>query len=119
MKIGFDLIDYERLKDDEKFLSRIANKNEIDYIKKFKNFKEKIGALWAVKEAVIKALDLGGTGVSFLDIELCHTETGKPFVRLFNKCSDRFIEIKGKEIEVSISHIKGLAGAVAIINTFE
>jgi len=62
-------------------------------------------------------LDMGTkSGVVFKDIQLCHKESGKPFVILHGKAFDKFNNcFQGKQIEVSISHTKNYATAIAII----
>lgn len=111
--IGFDLQEVKRIKNEDKLLEKIALQSEIDYIQKFKERKERVATLWAVKEAVFKALDISAGEISFKEIELCHKENGSPFVRLFGRALEIF-EKKFKKIEISISHQKNIVGAVAI-----
>lgn len=114
--IGFDLQEVGRIKDENKLLSKVALDSEIAYIEKFaKNKKEKTASLWAVKEAVFKALDVAEGEVSFKEIELCHKESGTPFIKLHGKAEVRFKLLHGKEINLSISHQKSVVGAVVEI----
>lgn len=118
--IGIDLVEVERIDTSEAFLNRIAWEEEIEYINKNKSenlHKQKISALFCVKEAVMKALEMGkNSGVVFKDIILCHEESGKPFVKLGGKAKERFDSaFAGKKIEVSISHTKNYATAIAMI----
>lgn len=113
--IGFDLQEIGRIKDGEKLLQKIALDSEIAYIQKFKNKKEKVATLWAVKEAVFKALDVGEGDISFKEIELCHKESGAPFVKLSGKAQNRFEQLQAKVINISISHQKDIVGAVVEI----
>lgn len=114
--IGFDLQEVKRIKNSGRLLSKIALPGEIAYIQKFlRNQKEKVASLWAVKEAVFKALDISSGEISFKEIELCHYENGKPFVKLYGKAQKRFDDLKAKQIEVSISHQKSVVGAVVEI----
>lgn len=114
--IGFDLQEADRIKDENKLLSKIALDNEIAYIERFKSeTKMKVASLWAVKEAVFKALDVAEGDISFKEIELCHKESGAPFVRLFGKALKRFEQLGAKQINVSISHQKNIVGAVVEI----
>ena len=53
--IGLDLEHISRIKNEEKLLEKIATFKEISYIQGFKNKKEKVATLWAVKEATFKA----------------------------------------------------------------
>ncbi len=117
MKIGFDLQEVERIENDDGLLHKIALESEIAYIERFKGQKkEKTASLWAVKEAVFKALDVCEGQISFKEIELLHKENGAPYVALHGKAKAVF-EGKGlKEIEVSLSHQKSVVGAVVIVN---
>jgi len=112
--IGFDLQEVRKIKNEDKLLLKIAVQSEIDYIDSFvKNRKEKVASLWAVKEAVFKALDINAGEISFKEIELCHKENGLPFVKLSGKALNIFNQ-KFKSIEISISHQKSIVGAIAI-----
>ncbi len=115
--IGIDIVEVERV--DDKLLKKIAHPSEINYVEKAaaSNRKQKIAALWAVKEAVMKALGLGKeSGVSFLDITLLHETSGRPYVELSGVAKQEMqINHYGKKIEVSISHEKDYAVAIAII----
>lgn len=114
--IGFDLQEVERISDEQKLLGKIALDSEKEYIQKFKcDFKMRVAALWSVKEAVFKALDVTEGEISFKEIELCHKENGAPYVVLHGKAKDRLESIGGKEIHVSISHQKSIVGAAATI----
>lgn len=118
--VGIDLIENERIDKSDKFLQRIAHESEIHYISKTSNEclrTQKIGALFCVKEAVMKALGLGEkSGVVFKDIELSHDESGKPTVTLYGVAKERFEkDYKGKNIEVSISHTKTYSTAICVI----
>lgn len=118
--LGIDLVEVARLSLEEKFIDKIADEQEKAYILKSANDelkKQRLAALWAVKEAVMKALGLGkSSGVRFKDIKLCHEKSGKPYVELMGVAKREFdCCFYGKKIEVSISHEKKHAVAVAII----
>ena len=115
--IGIDLVEVDRFTLDEKFISRIADEEEVAYIKTSPALSlQRLAALWAVKEAVIKALNLGGSGVSFRDIKLCHEKSGKPYVELSGKAKQEMDAFHyGQTVEVSLSHTKNYATAIAII----
>ena len=115
--IGIDLIEVERVDDSPKFLNKILNEKEIEYVcKSIALKKQRIAAFFAVKEAVIKALELGGTNVLYKDIEVGHLPSGKPEIILHGKALEKFNQsFQGKKIEVSLSHTKNYSTAVAII----
>ena len=118
--VGIDIIDIERVDKSEEFLKKIANESEIEYVSK--SFCESLrhqrtGALFCVKEAVMKALEMGkNSGVVFKDIELSHEESGKPIVILHGKALERYNErFSDKKIEVSLSHTPAYAIAIAML----
>ena len=114
--IGFDLQEVDEIKDAEKLLKKIALDSEVNYIHRFKqNFNEKVATLWAVKEATFKALCSDGTNISYKDIELCHKESGAPYITLHGKALEQFESLKASVIEVSLSHQKTVVGAVVLI----
>ena len=110
--IGLDLEHISRIKNEEKLLEKIATFKEKSYIQGFKNKKEKVATLWAVKEATFKALDIKAGEISYKEIELCHHENGKPFLICHGKAKEFLGE---RKIEVSLSHTKDIVGAVVII----
>ncbi len=118
--VGIDILDLERLDTSDSFMKKIAFDEEIEYVLKSpcdSLVRQRLGALFCVKEAVMKALEMGkDSGVSFKDIKLCHKENGKPFIELFGKAREKFDAFfYGKTIEVSISHSPLYATAIAVI----
>lgn len=112
--IGFDLQEVKKIKNEDKLLSKIALESELAYIERFvSNRKEKVATLWAVKEAVFKALDICAGDISYKEIELCHKTNGAPFVKLTGNAKKIFDE-KFTKLELSISHQENIVGAVVI-----
>ena len=62
---------------------------------------------FAAKEAIVKALGTGFSGISWTDIEIVNDENGKPYANL----SQKFQNI---QMLLSISHCHAYATAVAI-----
>lgn len=118
--VGIDILELDRLDKSDKFMMKIADEEEIEYIKKSPCESlqiQRLGALFCVKEAVMKALEMGKqSGVSFRDIKLCHREDGKPYVKLLGKAQEKFSQLSdAKKIEISISHTQNYATAIALI----
>ncbi len=110
--IGID-IQQVKIKDAAKLLDKIALDSEKDYIQKFKcDFEMRVASLWAVKEASFKALDVQPNAISYLDIELCHKESGKPYLKFHGKAARL---VKDKKVDISISHQKDIVVAVVIV----
>lgn len=114
--IGFDLQEVAKLKNPKALLEKIALESEKAYIEKFKcDFDMRVASLFSAKEAVFKALDVREGEISYKEIEICHKENGRPFVRLHGKANARFEELKAEVIDISISHQKTIVGAVVEI----
>jgi holo-[acyl-carrier protein] synthase len=119
---GVDIIEIERLKESiedggHSFRDRVFTEAEIDYCESRKNGKyASYAARFAAKEAVSKAFGTGmGGGIKWRDIEIVNDENGKPLVRLTEKARERFDELNGIRISVSLSHCKTYAVAYAIV----
>lgn len=67
---------------------------------------------FAAKEAVMKALGVGG--MAFRDIEIVRTPSGKPEVRLSGRMQRRAERLGVTRITVSISHSRDNAVAMAL-----
>ncbi len=117
--VGIDIIDIARVTDDEKFLERIANENEIAYITQTNDKslrRQRTAALFSMKESVMKALGVGLGGLSFKDIELYHKPSGQPAVNLKGEAEKKLqMDFPNKQVYVSLSHIKDVAVTIAII----
>lgn len=112
MKVGIDVLEIERVSTDDKFLKKILTCEEIKYVKKFKNQKERIAGFFCAKEAVFKALD--EKVFRPLEIEINHNKNKSPYVKLFGKYKEKF-EKNNHEIQISISHSKTVATAICLI----
>lgn len=111
--IGLDMVEISRIEraaKREHFLKRVFTKREREYYFSCGRT-ESLAGMWCVKEAVGKAL---GTGVVFAltDVETVHDGSGKPQAVLHGKAA--FLAA-GRKVEVSITHTKEIAAAVAVI----
>ena len=106
--IGIDIVEIKRFhrinKKSSKYWEKYFTKNELEYCFKSPKKSERLAGIFSAKEAIIKALGKKYLG-KFDLIEIIHTRDGKPVVKL-----------KGnkKNIEISISHDKEYAIAVAM-----
>ncbi len=110
MKVGIDIENISRMS--EKLLDKIATQKEREYVNSFADKKPRIASLWCAKEGVIKML--GAKEVSFLDIEILHTENGRPYVNLKGSAKTEFKAQGLTQIDISISHTDDLATAIVI-----
>lgn len=115
---GIDIIEVDRIgraAEKEEFLKRIFTQHECDYYMKCNCSSETLSGIFAAKEATAKALGCGFNGIGWRDIEILHDKLDKPYVKLWNAAVDRMHSLGGNSIHISISHIKTVAVAVAIL----
>jgi len=115
---GIDIIEVERIESATKknaFIERIFTTAEQDYFEKTNYNPQTVAGAFAAKEAVAKALGVGFGYVKWKDVEILHDENGKPYVILHDGAYERMNDLAGKRVHVSISHIKQLAVAQAIL----
>lgn len=112
--LGSDIIEVERIeasiqKHGARFLDRLFTPEEQAYCNLFRDAARHYAGRFAAKEAIAKALGTGfGDHLSWLDIEILNDEQGKPIPHLPERL------LKGT-LELTISHCKAYALAVAII----
>lgn len=73
-----------------------------------------LGARFAAKEAVMKALGVGIFAVAFDDIEVRISSVGAPTVNLAGRADDALRALGGNRVLVSLTHTETLAEAFAV-----
>lgn len=124
---GIDIIEVDRIKKaveelGDVFLNKIYTQNEIDYCNKSEKVKyQHLAARFAVKEAVFKAISENinqGYNDMWKDIEVINKKSGKPCINV-EKLKEKLDKIGDKyeliDIDISISHIKEVAVANAVV----
>jgi len=109
MEIGIDIIEVKRIAKlirNKSFLKRVFTDQEIEYCSKKVNKAEHYAVRFATKEAVWKALGMGG--ISLKHISVKNLPSGKPEALIKGKIR--------KDIAISLSHTENYAAAVAIIS---
>ena len=117
--IGNDIIEIERIEkaiSKEGFKNKIYTQRELENIKKRGNRVETYAGVFSAKEAISKAIGTGVREFSLIDLEILNDDLGKPYVVVSEKL-DKIIKSKKEDyqIEISISHSKKYAIAMAII----
>lgn len=105
--LGVDLAEVSRVRRlaaGPRFLKRVFTPGELAYALKSKNKFERLAARFAVKEAVIKALDETSLPLKFIEVE--NTPSGSPKVTVKGR--------PGLRLLVSISHTRAYAVASVI-----
>lgn len=118
--IGNDIVEIARIEkaiQNESFKKRVYTENEIELIEKKGAGKvASYAGRFSAKEAISKAMGTGVRGFNLIDIEILSDELGKPIVNFKNEL-EKFMN--NKRIELSISHSKEYATAVAILITLD
>ena len=117
--IGNDIIEIERIEKailKEGFKNKVYTERELENIIKRGNRVETYAGIFSVKEAISKAIGTGVREFSLLDLEILNDDLGKPYVIVSEKV-DKILKSKKNDyrIEISISHSKKYATAMAIL----
>jgi holo-[acyl-carrier protein] synthase len=120
MRVGLDMIEIDRvrtaLNKRPRFADRVFTEVERRYCFSRPNPAQHFAARFAGKEAVGKAI---GCGVEFMwrDIEI--SGRPKPRVTLSGQVAELARRFDAGEIDLSMTHSKGMAAAVAIVHPRE
>ncbi|MDH4067545.1 MAG: holo-ACP synthase [Dehalococcoidia bacterium] len=114
--VGVDIVEIKRIESAvnrgrERFLTRVYAETEL------KTCQDRLSSLasrFAAKEAVMKVLGEGGTGIAWREIEIITGDDGRPSVRLHGQALNKATRLDLKEVCVSLSDTKEYAIAVAI-----
>jgi len=99
----------------ELFIGRVYTPEEIKYCQSRKQATQHFTGRWAAKEAIMKALGTGWRrGISWRDIEIRNEPGGKPVVAVRGGVKDVVEQLGISEIQVSISHCRSHATALAV-----
>ncbi len=116
--IGSDVVDlehFERVVSRSRpgFLKRLFTDSEVTYCERFKDRFASYAAVFAAKEAYLKALRTGlAPGMTWTDVEVVHERSGAPTIVPHRLCA----ELLGNgRVHVSLSHSRRTAHAVVII----
>ncbi|WP_454943922.1 holo-ACP synthase [Fusobacterium hwasookii] len=117
--IGNDIIEIERVEKailKEGFKNKVYTQKELENIEKRGNRTETYAGIFSTKEAISKAIGTGVREFSLTDLEILNDDLGKPYVVVSEKL-DKILKNKKEDyqIEISISHSKKYATAMAII----
>lgn len=111
--IGHDIIEMERVRKvlvKSNFLARYFTSKETQDLEEVQ-----LAGNFCVKEAVAKALGTGFRGFGPADIEVLRDALGKPVVYLYGGAKERANALGVSEIYASISDLKDLVSAIAVL----
>ena len=117
--IGNDIIEIERIEKailKEGFKNKVYTERERENILKRGNRVETYAGIFSAKEAISKAIGTGVRNFALTDLEILNDELNKPYV-IISERLDKILKSKSEncKIEISISHSKLYATAVAIV----
>lgn len=118
MLVGVDSIESQRMSKNlnDNTLKTFFTEYEIEY-SNVKNKVLRLAGIFCAKEAFLKALGLGiGAEIKLKDIEVCHLQNGKPYLKLYNTALNYINNNGYKSYEINISHTDTFSFAVCIIN---
>ncbi|MCJ7855513.1 holo-ACP synthase [Lachnospiraceae bacterium NSJ-143] len=118
--IGNDIIEVARIEKallKESFVKKCFTYGELEYLKGKKLNPQTAAGIFSAKEAVSKAIGTGFRGFMPQDIEICHDEYGRPYVRLSERAEKAASERNISNIHVTVSHCSGYACAYALAET--
>jgi holo-[acyl-carrier protein] synthase len=117
--IGIDLCEVARIarlheRHGERLLTRLCREGEADRGRAALD--QHLAGLFAAKEAVLKALGTGwAQGLAFRHVEVVRAPGGAPGVRLHEEAAARAAAMGVTRIHLSITHERGFAAAVAVL----
>lgn len=118
--LGVDIVDIERMKRaierSPHLPERIFTQEERDYCEGKSHPETHYALRFAAKEAVLKALGTGFSGMKFTDVEVTHDRYGRP-VPLLRGHAAEIAQQRGvieMHLSLSYTHTVGVASAVAV-----
>lgn len=119
--IGTDIVEIARIENayskNPRFLDRVFTQQERDYALALGTLNyQRLGGMWAAKEAFAKATGEGFRNFGLKDVEIKRDQLGAPYLVLHNRASDF---AKGNRVHLSISHSDISAIAYCIIEKKE
>ena len=116
--VGIDLCEIrrmEKLLEDGRFLERFFAPEEQLYIKdRGRMAASSMAAIFAAKEALVKALGTGFTDTSLSDIRVLHEKSGAPYFDLTGGIAGHVAQKNITALHLSLTHEAGMAAAVVI-----
>lgn len=118
--IGTDLCAVSRMEkaiQKESFLRRFFTQQERETLQsRGKGMAQSAAAMFAAKEAVVKALGTGFSGgIMPEQVEVLHSETGAPSLSLHGAAREKMEALGGQRMLVSLSHEGDFALAFVIL----
>lgn len=116
--VGTDLVELDRLRDalerQPALGDRLFTPAEQAYAERHRDPTPHLGARFAAKEAVMKALGAGMSQMAFDEIEVTRDERGRPGVALHGRAAEVAASVGAAAWHLSLTHTGSMAHAVAV-----
>ncbi|WP_419787812.1 holo-[acyl-carrier-protein] synthase [Pseudodesulfovibrio sp.] len=118
--IGIDLTELDRIQSiwenhGSRFARKILTEGELEQLPE-RNPVPRLAALFAAKEAAVKALGTGfAQGVHHKCIEVLHAPSGKPEIRFLGRGLEVCDELGVTRAHVSLTHSRDTAAATVVL----
>lgn len=118
--LGVDIVEIDRmaeaLRRRPRLKERLFSEEERVYCDKRSKPEVHYALRFAAKEAVLKALGTGFSGMNFTDVEVVREASGRPVPKLSGRAAAKAAELGVVEMHLSLSftHTTAVASAVAI-----
>lgn len=118
--IGVDLCSISKIQQsieqNPRFLERYYSPEERAYlVQKNQGLYQSAAAMFAAKEAFLKALGLGLGFIPLEQVTILHEESGKPYFVLGIQAQEKLLAAGARIAHVSLSHERDMAIAVVIL----
>ncbi|MDY5627656.1 MAG: holo-ACP synthase, partial [Clostridia bacterium] len=122
MSVGIDILKISRLENlasNQKFLSKVFSKKEIEYFKTRNFNKNTVAGAFCAKEALAKAIGCGLSGLPLTEISVVRNNMGKPYFEFSPEAENALKMYKAQKIALTISHDNDMAIAYVCIDADE
>ena len=122
IRTGIDTVEIDRIEKSLEipgFAERILSDEEFEYYSGKGMKTESIAGAWCAKEAFSKVTGRGFSGFSMDEVQVLHDDLGKPYYSLLGDAAALASELKITSLDLSITHDKTRATAVAAALTEE
>ena len=118
--VGTDIVEVERLQrlltEQPGLGAEVFTARELAYCEGRRRAGEHLAGRFAAKESVLKALGTGlGPRMRWTDVEVINDVHGRPRVALHGAVAAKAVEARVGHVDISLSHVKGLAVASAAL----
>jgi holo-[acyl-carrier protein] synthase len=117
--IGTDIVECLRVgrmieKHGERFLQQVFTARETRFCNGRKRPLDHFAALWAAKEAILKALGLAGRGLNWTEIEVCQDGNARPEVMLSGSVREAAVKQGVANVMLALASCRAYATAHAL-----